>query len=318
MLAILFAFYVENMYIHQNDNMKVLVTGADGQLGRCLRDIAESEGEMTFFFYGKSKLDITNEESVRAIISEVKPNIIINCAAFVNTVAADTDMKNAYLVNTEGPEILATVCKENDIDLIHVSTDFVFDGENNTPYQEYDECHPLNVYGMTKYFGEIAIQRVLPSAIIIRTSWLYSEYGNNFVKKVISTLGDNENHMFVDDQISCPTYAGNLARFIYNICIEMSKKESDKIQRARGIYHFTDRGIASRYDFARAIEEYYYGDEHDNVKACSIKSFKDSIKRPIFSVLGKERIGFIFHDYDFEDWRRALKRCIEKIKEKQD
>ena len=293
----------------------VLVTGAGGQLGRCIGDAFDRiQGEQVqFVLLNRKELDITNREEIVKALDEYKPNVVVNCAAYVKTDNAEDERTTAYMVNALGPTYLAMECKERQIGLIHISTDYVYDGTKTTAYNESDKCNPLNIYGVSKYCGEQAIRSIYPDAFIIRTSWLYSEYGENFLTKTIGNIekakDEGKNLYYVHDQIGCPTYAGNLADFIVKHLI--LHWENAKRIRNR-IFHYTDAGIASRYDFAKAIEdEFGYETDHRRIFPCDSSDFVDKAKRPQCCILSKKKIRLIF-DAELMDWRDALRLCKER------
>ena len=288
--------------------MKILVTGADGQLGQCFKKLFSEQEEidklfpeneeLSYYLTNKSQLDIASDEAEK-IITDIRPNIIINCAAYVNTEGAEYNQRVAFLANTYGPINLATICNKHGIKLVHISTDFVFDGEKNTPYKEFDACRPINTYGSTKYYGEEGIRSILVNHVIVRTSWLYSEFGNNFLTKTLDVLRKGEKRFYVYDQIASPTYAMNLARFV----LEFATKDT-----VRGTYHFTDAGVASRYDFAKEIELLYTGDK-GIINPCLSDTMEEKVKRPMYSVLSGDLI--IEHlGAKRVNWQLALSECM--------
>ena len=289
---------------------RILVTGGKGQLGTSLIEeirhihsyggsINETENE--YFFEEYDVVDITDKKSIENYIAEYGIDIIVNCAAYTNVERAEGDGKeNAHLINFKGVKNLAEVCQERDLHLIQISTDFVFNGENNIPYDENYACAPINVYGWTKYFGENEAH-CCDNFTIIRTAWLYSEYGNNFFKTMLNRIRNKENTNVVSDQIGTPTYAKDLARFIIHII------EKEDLSECKGIYHFTNQGCASWYDFAAAIEK-LVTTKIEYIKPCLTKDYKTLAERPKYSVLGKERLN----QFDFEQrhWMDALSECI--------
>ena len=295
--------------------MTILVTGSDGQLGKCLQKVCTSQeeidkifldgGGLSYYFANREQFDIT-KDGIEEVLSSLEIDAVINCAAYVNTDGAEDNSKPAFMSNALGPMKLAIACKNLGIKLVHISTDFVFDGFKNTPYNEDDICKPINMYGLTKYFGEQIISEILPSATIIRTSWLYSEFGNNFVTRTIKLLSENPNRQYVYDQISTPTYAINLARFILTLLANHSGE-------INGVFHFSDLGIASRYDFAKEIERLYFGTD-DGVSPCLSDSMVERSKRPLYSVLDKTKSMELAQEFKFVDWKSALKECIDEIK----
>lgn len=225
--------------------MTVLVTGGNGQLGRTLRDTATDRRRT--LFVDRTELDIVDKDSVESIVKSVKPTTIINAAGYTAVDSAESEHEAAFLVNEGGVANLARAAKAIGARLIHISTDFVFDGLKSTPYYPYDEAHPESVYGKSKLAGEIALQDILPGAsVIIRTSWLYSEYGKNFVKSVLQLCATKGQLQIVSDQIGSPTWAGSLTNAVWTVV------DSEK---TIGILHWSDAGAASWYDFAVAIQE---------------------------------------------------------------
>lgn len=304
------------------ENEVILVTGADGQLGQCIREVAK-DSDLEFIFTGRYELDITDPDNIEAFIDKClekgkKITTIINCAAFTNLPMAEQEKLVAANVNIVAPMNLAVTCKLHDILLIHVSTDYVFDGMRGIPYETYDVCNPLNEYGLTKYLGEVAIARVNPMALVIRTSWLYSEFGSNFVTKVIDlakNFRENKKEAnFVLNEVSSPTYAMNLARYIvFNVL-----KDGGFIPGFR-IAQYHDYGCASRYDFAKMIEALYFNDGVSviNADVGPAKNF-DNLARPSYSVMSLNGNPWLKGKGEPMFWVDALKICIDKIKEKQD
>ena len=298
--------------------MTILVTGGNGQLAQCISDSADiNDATNKYYFCGRDEIDVGNYESIKNALEKYKPGVVINCAAYVKTDEAEgKDKVNAYMANAMGPTYLAILCKEMKIGLIHISTDYVFDGEKCTAYSVDDKCNPLNIYGVSKYCGEEAIKSIYPEALIIRTSWLYSEYGVNFLTKTIKNIyyaNESKKELgYLIDQIGCPTYARNLADFIV-ITLIINQGLMDNGRRT--IYHYTDDGIASRYDFAKAIEKEIFGvDDDDSVIHGIVSSeFSDKANRPPCCVLSKRELcgGF---DVRIKDWRESLKQCAERFK----
>ena len=279
---------------------KILVTGGYGQLGHCIHDLATEEDDITYFSH--DELDITNKNDVYRKIIEYRPDVVVNCAAYVNIYEAERNIVGSYNVNCLGVMHLAQACKTAGAKLIHISTDYVFDGENNRPYKETDVCRPLNFYGVTKYLGELTSSEENPETIVIRTSWLYSWYGNNFFTKVLSKLDKGENFGVVYDVIGCPTYAMDLADFILHII------RTEKYKDMTGVYHYSNNGAVSRYDFAVEIEKLYRG-KNELIQPCLSTSIVDTVNRPIYAVLDKTKVESIL-DGHLPNWTDALKRCM--------
>ncbi|MEH6470973.1 MAG: dTDP-4-dehydrorhamnose reductase [Halopseudomonas sp.] len=228
--------------------MKLLLTGADGQFGRCLQDRA---GDHELIALNRQRLDITDSQAVSECLYKHLPEVVINGAAYTNVDRAEAEAELAYAVNRDGPANLAKVCAEIDIPLIHISTDYVFDGTATIPYKPDDPVNPLGVYGKSKWAGEEAIRAVHAKHLIIRTSWLFSEYGNNFVKTMLRLAKERDEIRVVDDQVGCPTYAGHLAEAVL-VLVEQVKSTAFK---AWGTYHFTGDRAVSWYEFAVIIFE---------------------------------------------------------------
>ena len=283
--------------------MKVLVTGANGQLGRCLKD-AGSKYETIEFIYAESNvLNICNLEEVSTFFKTNK-NIkyCINCAAYTAVDKAETDKDKAYEVNVVGAKNLAIACNENNAVLIHISTDFVFDGTQTEAYKETDKTNPLSVYGKTKLKGETEIANIFNTYFILRTSWLYSEYGNNFMKTMLRLSETRDEISVVSDQVGTPTYAGDLAEGIVNII-------NQKITTF-GMYHYSNEGVASWFDFAKEIFDL----SKKAIKVFPIKTeaYPTPAKRPEFSVMDKSKIKNNLK-LEIPYWKTSLKKAIDKL-----
>jgi dTDP-4-dehydrorhamnose reductase len=277
----------------------ILVTGANGQLGLCLQEISKYHSTIKFFFSDLKELDITNKESVNTVFKTTNFDFCINCAAYTAVDLAEADSEKAKNVNVLAVENLVEACKINNTKLIHVSTDFVFDGKSNIPYTESDKTNPLSVYGKTKLDGETAVQTALTEFFILRTSWLYSEYANNFMKTMLR-LGNERNELgIISDQIGSPTYAKDLAKVIVKII------ESDSNEY--GVYHYSNEGVASWYDFAKAIFD--LSDTKINVNAIPSSSYPTPAKRPHYSVLDKSKLKTNL-GIEIPYWRDSLKEAI--------
>jgi dTDP-4-dehydrorhamnose reductase len=277
----------------------ILVTGGKGQLALCIKDHAEKLPGFHFTYIDVDVLDITRESEVFNYFKTEKIDYCINCAAYTAVDKAEDDKANAYAVNVDGAMILAKSCAKYDAKLIHISTDFVFDGLQSTPYGELDKTNPLSVYGDTKLQGERALQAHLKSYFIIRTSWLYSEYGHNFVKTMLRLGCEKDTLNVVYDQIGTPTYARDLAKVLLGIITENST--------AYGIYHYSNEGVASWYDFAKAIFD--IGKLGCKVLPIKTEAFPTPAKRPFFSVLDKSRIKEKFK-IEIPYWRDSLETML--------
>ncbi len=288
--------------------MKILVTGANGQLGSEIRNRSVRYSGFDFIFTDIDELDITDFAAVDNLCQREKPDFLINCAAYTAVDVAESDDELAELLNTKVPSYLGKIGKQHQCRVIHISTDYVFDGTNCLPYDEVDLVGPDSVYGKTKLNGEIALLKEDASAIIIRTSWLYSAFGNNFVKTMIRLGQERDELKVVYDQIGTPTYAGDLAETILTI---ISKTAADESCWKAGIYHYTNEGVCSWYDFAKAIHEIY--GISCNVHPVSTEEYPLPAKRPAYSVLSKSKIKRIF-GIEIPYWRDSLKMCVNNLK----
>ena len=282
--------------------MKVLVTGANGQLGRSLRDRALGD----FLYTDVEELDITNLEAVRAMVAPEGVEAIVNCAAYTNVEAAEDNESLAERLNAQAVENLAVAMKEVNGLLIHISTDYVFGTEPyNTPCTEQQTGTPTGAYGRTKLHGEQAIQRVGCRSVIIRTAWLYSEYGNNFVKTMLRLTSEKPSLKVVFDQVGTPTYAGDLAEVILRILQKADASASCEI------FHFSNEGVCSWYDFAKTIAE-YAGHTACDIQPCHSDEFPSKVHRPAYSVLDKTKIKQAL-GITIPYWTESLKKCLKGL-----
>ena len=282
----------------------VLVTGGNGQLSSELKDLSHLYPNYTFIFSSSKELDVCNHDYLEQFIIEHKINAIVNCAAYTAVDLAEKEFENANAINHLAVANIAKIAKERNIKLIHVSTDYVFDGSNHQPYEETVTPKPQSVYGTTKLQGELALQKINPAnSIIIRTSWLYSSYGNNFVKSMLRLGKDKEQLGIVYDQIGTPTYAGDLAIAILEILVTLKNNNVE-------LYHFSNQGVCSWYDFAKAIFEI----TNMNVQVNPIESFQypTPAKRPFYSVLNTRKIKE-HYNVTRPYWRESLMKCISKL-----
>ncbi|MBN2758051.1 MAG: dTDP-4-dehydrorhamnose reductase [Bacteroidales bacterium] len=281
--------------------MNILITGANGQLGKALNNVLKSDIENEVFATDIDILDICKQADVEQFIKSNSIDIIVNCAAYTAVDKAENDSDNAFLLNSTAPTNLAKEAKKAGISYITISTDYVFDGKAFKPLTEDDITNPLSVYGKSKLEGEKQVLKANPNSIIIRTSWLYSSYGNNFVKTITKIAKQNDTIRVVSDQIGSPTNAKNLAEAIFEI-MKFLKNNTDKSYG--GIYHYSNEGVCSWYDFAKAILEFQ--NIKTNVIAVSSDDFKTIAKRPYYSVLNKKKIKEVFN-LEIPHWQESLK-----------
>ncbi len=280
----------------------ILVTGANGQLGKSLKNTCSNDENVHWYFTTSKDLDITCSLSLEDFLLKNKINYIVNCAAYTNVEKAEEEKEKAMLVNSFSVKRLAELSKENNIILIHISTDFVFDGEKQKPYIEDDITNPINIYGESKLKGEKFIQDILDDYFIIRTSWVYSEHGNNFVKTMLKLAQTKDELKVIDDQIGAPTYAKDLAIAIKQIIYDEN--------RNFGLYNFSNLGEISWFEFAKKIFEL----TKNSIEVLPISSneYKTKAQRPKFSVLNKEKIQRELN-IELSDWVSSLNKSIKLI-----
>lgn len=287
---------------------KILVTGGNGQLGREIQELAPAYSRFEFVFLSREDMPINNFELVRVFFNSVKPVYCINCAAYTAVDKAESERDLAFQVNGESVGVLAAICKEHDTKFIHVSTDYVFNGEGNYPYTENFPTDPVNVYGASKLEGERQAVQLNPDAVIIRTSWVYSSFGKNFVKTMIRLMNEKDEIKVVNDQIGSPTYAADLGEVILKIIYDLDLQPAEW---KPGIYNFSNEGIISWFEFAQAIKELI--NCPCDVKPITTADYPTPAKRPAYSVLDKTKIQETF-GVQLKDWKESLAICIEKIK----
>ena len=285
--------------------MNILVTGANGQLGNEMRSVSQRSKD-NYIFTDVAELDITNLEAIRTMVKEEDVKVIINCAAYTNVDKAEEDVEFCELLNAKAVENLAIAMKEVDGLLVHVSTDYVFGGDPyNTPCTEDKKGTPTGVYGQSKLHGEQNIQKVGCHHLIIRTAWLYSEFGKNFVKTMLNLTSTKPELKVVFDQTGTPTYAYDLAAAIYDIV------ENRKYEGHDGIYHYSNEGVCSWFDFTRMIAE-YAGNTDCDIQPCHSHEFPSKVVRPSYSVLDKTKIKSTF-DIKIPYWTESLKTCLKRL-----
>ena len=289
--------------------MKVLVTGSKGQLGSEIKELHNKYKNIECLFRDLPELDISDTDSLNSFIKDENINAVINCAAYTAVDNAEENIKLAERVNSIGVSNLVKALEKVNGKLIHISTDYVFDGNNSKPYTESDPVCPIGVYGETKRAGEMEVLNSNLDSLVIRTSWLYSSFGNNFTKTMLRLGNEKESINVICDQIGTPTYAKNLAK----TCLEIfSGKYSSKISEKGNLYHYSDGGVASWYDFAISIMD--LAGLNCEVKPIQTKDYPTLAKRPHYSVLNKEKIKTDFN-IDIPYWKEALRECIIKLKQ---
>lgn len=289
--------------------MNILVTGANGQVGSELQVLAANYPNWTFFFTDSSDLDITDSNVVFSFFKDNTPDACINCAAYTAVDKAESDEDTAYQVNVIGSKHLAEACSVHQTQLVQISTDYVYHNDQNTPFKETDTTNPQSVYARTKLKGEQIAARILPTTIIIRTSWVYSSFGHNFVK-TMRRLGKERDQLgIVFDQIGTPTYARHLADAILQMLAKIANDEIADVH-ARGIYHYSNEGVCSWYDFAKAIFE--LSNIECTTKPIESSAYPTPAKRPPFSVLNKDKIKTNF-DIEIPYWKEGLKECLDLL-----
>lgn len=283
-------------------NITVLVTGANGQLGQCIQSIAYQYPILNFIFVDKTILDITKGTDVLGFFEIHNIDWCVNCAAYTAVDNAEINQEQAYQINVLGARNIAKACQKYNVKLIHISTDFVFDGVQRTPYKEIDVPNPQGVYGTTKRDGENEIKTYCPCHLIIRTSWLYSEFGNNFMKTMLKLSSEREILRVVDDQIGSPTYAIDLAEVLIQIIL----KDRDNY----GIFHYSNRGQISWFEFAKSIFELI--NQHVILEPILSKEYKTLAKRPLYSVLDTSKIS---NQYcvDIPFWKDSLVKALYRV-----
>jgi len=287
--------------------MHILITGANGQLGSEIRALKDEYPLMEFEFTDVGELDITDPVAIEHMLSSDSFDAIVNCAAYTAVDKAESDREVASRINALAPKLMAEAARKHGLALVHVSTDYVFDGTAYMPYTEELVPCPNSVYGETKRDGELAIQKACDDYVIIRTSWLYSEYGNNFVKTMLRLGAERDELGVIFDQIGTPTYAGDLAKAILDI---LAKKEAGEVKDVSGIYHYSNEGVCSWHDFATEIFR-------QQGMACRVKpietvEYPTPAKRPHYSVMNKKKIKGTF-GIEIQHWTEALSECLKRL-----
>ena len=283
--------------------MKILVTGSDGQLGLEFQKISNSYESLSWIFSTIKTLDLLKLDTINSFLNDINPSVIINCAAYTNVDKAEIEFDKADLINHKAIDVISKWTSLNKKKLIHISTDYVFDGLSNIPFFENSKTKPVNEYGSSKLKGEIACLKNDPNSIVIRTSWLYSSFGKNFVKTMIDLMKKNNSVKVVNDQIGSPTYAYDLVKVILKIIVNY-KNES-------GLFHYSNEGEISWFEFARSIRELYKLE--CKIIGVSSNEYKTLAKRPNYSLLNKKKIKKIFN-LEIPNYKKSLEDCIKIIK----
>jgi dTDP-4-dehydrorhamnose reductase len=283
--------------------VKVLVIGSEGQLGSELKNNSKSFNKISWVFSIIDDLDLSNLNSINSYLDRVNPHIIINCAAYTNVDNAETDSELLDIINFKAIDVISRWTSLNNKKLIHISTDYVFDGASKVPLSENSTTNPINKYGSSKLKGEQVCLKNDYNSIIIRTSWLYSSFGKNFVKTMIDLMKNNNSVKVVNDQIGSPTYANDLAKVIIEIIVNYKS--------VSGLFHYSNEGEISWFEFAKSIKELY--NLNCEIVGVSSKEFKTIAKRPHYSLLNKSKIKKIFN-LEIPNYKKSLKDCIEIIK----
>ena len=287
--------------------MNILVTVANGQLGNCIRNAAKGSKD-NYIFTDVSELDITDAQAVTAMVKDYDVKVILNCAAYTNVEKAETEAEFAEMLNAMAVANLANGIRGNDGTLIHISTDYVFGGSHgNTPRTETEPVNPTGVYGLTKLHGEQAVAESGCKTLIFRTAWLYSEYGKNFVKTMLNLISAKPELKVVFDQVGTPTYAQDLADAVFDIV------ENRKFEGNEGIYHYSNEGVCSWFDFTKAIAD-ITGNNDCDIQPCHSDEFPSPVVRPSYSVLDKTKFKNAF-GLRVPYWTDSLRKCIKNLKE---
>ena len=291
------------------NSKSILVTGSNGQLGSSIKDLVSVYPDAQFAFVSREDLDLSSSEIIESFFSRNQYDVIINCAAYTAVDKAESEPELANQINHLAVKQLAEIAKQQGITLIHISTDYVFDGQNYKPYVESDTVNPQSVYGETKLKGEQAFLEVNPAGCIIRTSWVYSEYCNNFVKTMKRLGKERDGLGVIFDQIGSPTYAGDLAKAILTIVESGTVKQLEKENK---VFHFSNEGVCSWYDFAKSIFE--ISEIQCDVSPIETKDYPTPATRPHYSLLNKAKIKQTFA-LSIPYWKDSLQTCIKRLQE---
>ena len=285
----------------KTDQQTILVTGANGQLGSEFRVIAQQHAAFNFLFVTREELSIEDEDAVQKYFTTHAINYCINCAAYTAVDKAETEKENAFLINATAVTNLAKACEQHNAQLIHISTDYVFDGTATEPYNETEKTNPVSIYGHSKLQGEELAMQHAPSTIIIRTAWVYAAFKNNFVKTMLRLMKEKESINVVSDQFGCPTYAADLAAAIMHIIVSGKSKENS------GIYHYSNAGVTNWYEFAVAIKN--LSGSNCIVNPITTAQYPTAATRPAYSVLDTTKIKKTF-SVSIPKWEDSLGKCL--------
>lgn len=282
----------------------IIVSGSNGQLGCELKELASTYPQFEFIFFDRTQLPIDNKELIEEVFDKYQPAYFVNCAAYTTVDKAESEVESANAINGIAVGDLASACKKSGTKFIHISTDYVFNGNATEPLKEIDEVDPVNAYGASKLLGEQLALQNNSESIIIRTSWVYSFYGKNFVKTMIRLMNEKESIGVVNDQLGSPTYAADLAEAIMQIIV-LGKWKA-------GIYHFSNEGKITWFEFANEIKQLI--NSNCIINSLATEQFPTPAKRPKYSVLDKTKIQQTF-SIELKDWKESLKTCIAKLKQ---
>ena len=294
--------------------MRILVIGKNGQVGQSIQNLVNKTtnshlSDYGFVFVGRGELDLSKASNIQAYFEKNKFDVVINCAAFTDVEKAEVDENDASLINHIAVKEVATIAKKNNMKLIHISTDFVFDGDKREPYIESDKTSPVNIYGKTKLAGEFAAISIMKfNAIVLRSSWIYSEFGNNFVDTIIKNATLKGQLNIISDQFGTPTYANDLAQIIIDI---LNKDKFNEREMPSEIYHYSNEGECTWFDFAKEIVDILQID--CNLIPITSNDYPQLAKRPKYSVLSKKKISEEF-DLNINNWKNSLKSCLQNLK----
>ncbi|MEO5893362.1 MAG: dTDP-4-dehydrorhamnose reductase [Ferruginibacter sp.] len=289
------------------DKKTILVTGANGQLGQEMKMVSALHTNYNYLFVAKEDLAIDDIEAVKNYFATNAIDYCVNCAAYTAVDKAETETDKAYLVNATAVGNLAMVCATKGISFIHISTDYVFDGTATTPYKEEDLVSPVNLYGASKLEGEVLAMKNNPQSIIIRTSWVYSSFGNNFVKTMLRLMSSRDAINVVSDQQGCPTYAADLAAAIMQIIGQLEGSPKNNLLSSSAIFNYSNKGVINWYQFAEAIRE--LSGSKCVVSPIPASQYPTPAKRPAYSVMDTTKIQQIFN-LEIPEWRDSLETCL--------